>query len=148
MRFSEQDRREIISKLNKIKDPRERDRMIWMLAGQEESMPQSARPDMPPSRPVSGRRKPERPVPTDEPDLRNIPKTSADPKRMFGLVVPAFFVIFAMVQIGRAILNFLATQEIETEIPRLITGGIFLIIGLVGVLRALQPPRMKADQAS
>jgi putative Mn2+ efflux pump MntP len=63
-------------------------------------------------------------------------------------VVPAFFVIFGLVHIGRAVLNYIATEDIQAEIPRLITGGILLIIGLTGVFRAMQPKQMKPDDAS
>lgn len=148
MRLTEKDRRELINKLKKVRDPGERDRIIWALAGQEEAVYHNARPDVPPSRFAAGPPEPKRTVPEDETDLRNLPKVNVGARRMFGFVVPAFFMIFGIVQIGRAILNFMASQEIETEIPRLITGGIFLIIGLAGGFRAMQPQRMKPDETS
>jgi hypothetical protein len=71
-------------------------------------------------------------------DLRNLPKITIDPKRMLGLVVPGFFTIFGIAYIAQSILNYLATRRIEPEIPRLITGGIFVIIGLAGFLKAIK----------
>lgn len=148
MRFTEKDRQELINKLKKVRDPRERDRIIWALAGQEEAVFHSVNPDVPPFRPASGPPEPKRPAFGKTQDLRNIPPINIDAKRLLGFVVPAFFMIFGLVHIGRAVLNYIASQDIEAEIPRLITGGIFLIIGLVGVFRAMQPPRIKQNEAS
>jgi hypothetical protein len=148
MRFTEKDRQELINKLKKVRDPRERDRIIWALAGQEEAVLRSANPDVPPSRLVSGPSAPKRPAHEKTRDLPNIPPINIDAKRLLGFVVPAFFLIFGLVRIGKAVLNYIASQDIETEMTGLITGGIFLIIGLAGILRAMQPPRIKQDEAS
>jgi hypothetical protein len=148
MRFTEKDRRELINKLKKVRDPRERDRIIWALAGQEEAVFHSINPEVPPPRPAPSRPGPERPAPGKAPDLRNMPQINIDVKRLLGFVVPAFFVIFGLVHIGRAALNYIATEDIEAEISRLITGGILLIIGLTGVFRAMQPKQVKPDEAS
>jgi hypothetical protein len=148
MRFTEKDRQELINKLKKVRDPQERDRIIWALAGQEEAVLRSANPDVPPSRPVSGPSAPKKPAHGKTRDLPNIPPINIDAKRLLGFVVPAFFLIFGLVRIGKAVLNYIAFQDIETEMTGLITGGIFLIIGLAGILRAMQPPRIKQDEAS
>jgi hypothetical protein len=148
MRFTGKDRQELINKLKKVRDPRERDRIIWALAGQEEAVFRSANPDVPPPRSAPGRPGPERPAPGKTQDLRNIPPINIDAKRLLGFVFPAFFAIFGLVRIGKAVLNYIASQDIETEITGLITGGIFLIIGLAGIFRAMQPPRIKQGEAS
>ena len=148
MQFTERDRRELIQKLKKIKDPRERDRILWALSGQEEAVFHSAPSPAPPPRPAPGRPEPERPAPSKAPDLRNMPRINIDAKRMLGFVFPAFFAIFGLVRIGKAVLNYIASQDIDAEIQGLITGGIFLIIGLAGIYRAMQPPQIKQDEAS
>jgi hypothetical protein len=148
MRFTEKDRQELINKLKKVREPRERDRIIWALAGQEEAVFRSANPDVPPSRSVSGSSAPKRPAPGKTQDLRNMPQINIDAKRLLGFVVPAFFLIFGLVRIGKAVLNYIASQDIETEITGLITGGIFLIIGLAGIFRAMQPKQMNPDGVS
>jgi hypothetical protein len=71
-------------------------------------------------------------------DLRNFPKITIDPKRMLGFVVPGFFMIFGIAYIAQSIMNYLATRRIDQEIPRLITGGIFVIIGLASFLKAIK----------
>jgi hypothetical protein len=63
-------------------------------------------------------------------------------------VVPAFFLIFGLVRIGQAARNYFATSNIEAEIPSLITGGIFLVIGLAGVFRAMHPPQPRPEETS
>jgi hypothetical protein len=152
MQFTERDRRELIQKLKKIKDPRERDRILWALAGQEQevfhSAPLPAQSPARPPRPAPRRPEPERPAPSKAPDLRNMPQINIDAKRMIGFVFPAFFAIFGLVRIGKAVLNYIASQDIEAEITGLITGGIFLIIGLAGIYRAMNPPQIKQDEAS
>jgi len=148
MRFTDKDRRELINKLKKVRDPRERDRIIWALAGQEETVLRSANPDVTLPRSAPGRPKPERPAPGKAPDLRNMPQINVDAKRLLGFVVPAFFLIFGLVRIGKAVLNYIASQDIETEITGLITGGIFLIIGLAGIFRAMQSKQMKPEEVS
>jgi hypothetical protein len=154
MQFKESNRRELIQKLKKIKDPRERDRILWVLSGQEEDVFHSAPSPAPwpkpvlTSRPAPHRPEPERPSPSKVPDLRNMPQINIGAKRMIGFVVPAFFAIFGLVRIGQAVLNYIASQDIETEITGLVTGGIFLIIGLAGIFRAMQPPQIKQDEVS
>lgn len=148
MRFTESDRRELIKKLKDIKDPRERDRILWALAGQEEAVFRASPAPAPPSRFAPARPAPEKSAPAKTPDLRNTPQIKADGKRMLGFVVPAFFLVFGLVRLGQAALNYIASQDIQAEIPSLITGGIFLIIGLAGVFRAMQPPRIRPDEAS
>jgi ABC-type uncharacterized transport system permease subunit len=77
-----------------------------------------------------------------------MPEINIDAKRMLGLVVPAFFILFGLIRIGQAAMKYIASQDIEAEISGLITGGIFLIIGLAGVFRAVRPPPVKRDEAS
>ena len=124
----EADRKQLIKKLKSVKDPRERDRIIWALAGQEKKSLDDTMPAVQP-----GKTTPGNPM-----DLRNLPKITIDPKRMIGFVVPGFFTIFGIAYIAQSILNYLATRRIDQEIPRLITGGIFVIIGLASFLKAIK----------
>lgn len=149
MRFTERDRRELIQKLKKVKDPRERDKILWALAGQEEAVFHSDQPAAPPYKTAPMQRPaPEKRVPDKAPDRQNMPQIDTDAKRMLGFAVPVFFVIFGLVRLGQAALNYFASRDIEAEIQGLITGGIFLIIGLAGVFRAMQPPQAKQEESS
>jgi hypothetical protein len=128
MRNIEADRKQLIKKLKSVKDPRERDRIIWALAGHEQKSSDDTTPAAQP-----GKMTPGKPM-----DLRNFPKITIDPKRMLGFVVPGFFMIFGIAYIAQSIMNYLATRRIDQEIPRLITGGIFVIIGLASFLKAIK----------
>ena len=124
----EADRKQLIRKLKTVKDARERDRIIWALAGHEQKSSDDTTPAAQP-----GKMTPGKPM-----DLRNFPKITIDPKRMLGFVVPGFFMIFGIAYIAQSIMNYLATRRIDQEIPRLITGGIFVIIGLASFLKAIK----------
>jgi hypothetical protein len=128
MQNIEADRKQLIKKLKSVKDPRERDRIIWALAGHEQKSSDDTTPAAQP-----GKMTPGKPM-----DLRNLPKIIIDPKRMLGFVVPGFFMIFGIAYIAQSIMNYLATRRIDQEIPRLITGGIFVIIGLASFLKAIK----------
>jgi hypothetical protein len=128
MQNIEADRKQLIKKLKSVKDPRERDRIIWALAGHEQKSSDDTTPAAQP-----GKMTPGKPM-----DLRNFPKITIDPKRMLGFVVPGFFMIFGIAYIAQSIMNYLATRRIDQEIPRLITGGIFVIIGLTSFLKAIK----------
>ena len=130
MRNIEADRKQLIKKLKSVKDPRERDRIIWALAGQEQKSFDDTNPT---PAAQTGKMTPGKPM-----DLRNLPKIIIDPKRMLGFVVPGFFMIFGIAYIAQSIMNYLATRRIDQEIPRLITGGIFVIIGLASFLKAIK----------
>jgi hypothetical protein len=128
MVYSEAERKKLIKKLKTVKDARERDRIIWALAGHEQKSFDDTN-TTPTAQP--GKMTPGKPM-----DLRNFPKITIDPKRMLGFVVPGFFMIFGIAYIAQSIMNYLATRRIDQEIPRLITGGIFVIIGLTSFLKA------------
>ena len=128
MQNIEADRKQLIKKLKSVKDPRERDRIIWALAGHEQKSSDDTTPAAQP-----GKMTPGKPM-----DLRNFPKITIDPKRMLGFVLPGFFMIFGIAYIAQSIMNYLATRRIDQEIPRLITGGIFVIIGLASFLKAIK----------
>jgi hypothetical protein len=131
MEYSEAERKKLIKKLKTVKDARERDRIIWALAGHEEKAFETANPTAQPgaqSRTALGK-----PM-----DLQNLPQLAIDAKRLIGFAVPGFFLIFGVAYIIQAILGYLASQRIETEITRLFMGGIFIVVGLVGIFKALR----------
>lgn len=130
MPLSESERQKLINKLKTVKDARERDRIIWALAGQEPKSEEAG-----PS-PVAAQRDKTaagKPVPWDP---QNFPRVAVDAKRLVGLAVPVFFLIFGITYIIQSIAGYLATGRIETEIGRLFMGAIFVIFGLAGIVKA------------
>ena len=138
MRYTERDRRELINKLKHVRDPRERDRIIWTIAGQEEAAHRNVASTGGPPRRWMGRKLPESSPSGKTPAPQNIPQIVTDAKRLFGFIIPGFLMLIGLANIVQALLLFFTSGQIETEMPRLITGGIFLMIGLVGIFKAKQ----------
>lgn len=132
MLLSEAERKKLINRLKTVKDATERDRIIWALAGQE---PKSEEAGPSPMAAQRGKTAPGQPVPRNP---RNLPKVTVDAKRLMGLAVPTFFLIFGITYIIQSIAGYLATGRIEAEIGRLFMGGIFVIFGLAGIFKALR----------
>jgi hypothetical protein len=133
MQYSEAERKKLINKLKTVKDARERDRIIWALAGQEEKKSDDAKPS--PAAVQRGKTSPGKPVPRG---LQNLPGVAVDAKLLVGMAVPVFFLIFGITYIIQSILGYLATRRIEEEMSGLLMGVIFVIVGLVGIFKALR----------
>lgn len=133
MQYSEAERKKLINKLKTVKDAAERDRIIWALAGLEEKKSEEAKPSPPAG--LRGKTAPGKPVPRD---AQGLPGIAVDAKRLMGLAVPVFFLIFGIVYLIQAILSYLATRNIETELSRMIMGVIFVVVGLAGIFKALR----------
>ena len=132
MLLSEAERKKLINRLKTVKDATERDRIIWALAGQE---PKSEEAGPTTAAAQRGKTAPGKPVPRDQ---QKMPKVAVDAKRLAGLAVPVFFLIFGITYIIQSILSYLATGRIEAEIGRLFMGGIFVFVGLIGIFKALR----------
>jgi hypothetical protein len=146
MRISDKDRRTLIDQLKKVKDPRERDRIIWTLAGQEQTALPEDGPRVSPLLSLPDRTKTQRSVPQQASQRKEAPMISFHLQRLLGLIVPAFFIIFGLMRIGQALLNYMQSEQIEPEISNLLTGGIFLAFGLVGIFRAMRPEPAKPEE--
>lgn len=143
MRYSETERRALIDKLKNIRDPRERDRIIWALAGQERASHRDIASTAVQPRPANGRSLLKKPPSDKPPEPQTIPQMAADIKKLVGFLVPGFLFIIGCANLLQALLRFVASGKIEPEIPHLITGGIFLIVGMLGILKTMQSGRGK-----
>ncbi len=132
MPLSETERRKLINRLKTVKNAEERDRIIWALAGQE---PKSDDAEPHPATSPRVTTAPGKPVPRER---QNSPRIAVDTKRLVGLAVPVFFLIFGITYIIQSIVGYLATGRIETEIGRLFMGIIFVFFGLAGIFKALR----------
>lgn len=148
MRFTEKGRRELIQKLTRIRDPRERDKLLWLLAGHDEDTFQGSPPSSPSPMTKSRLPQPDQPEARKTTARREMPEINIDVRRMIGFVVPAFFVLFGLIRLIQAALNYIASREAGSQGAGLVTGGILLIIGLAGIYRALQTPPVKQDEGS
>lgn len=121
------ERDRILKKLKDIKDPRERDRIIWALAGREKEemgeMPASVKPTR-----IAQDSSP-RPA-------QRLPGSPTDIRKMVSYLFPGIFIFFGLVNLVQAAMQYHLTGQIEDIIPRLIMGGAFIIIGIFSFAKA------------
>lgn len=121
------DRDKIIKKLKDIKDPAQRDRIIWALAGKEkEAMGEKPTP-------VTPRKAAPPPVRKQE---QKLPQLPVNARKIFNYIVPGIFIFFGLVNIVQALMHYSITGQIEDAIPKLILGGIFILFGIFGIMKA------------
>jgi hypothetical protein len=117
----------IIRKLKDIKDPKERDRLIWALAGKEKEELSG--------RPAAVKPKITAPAPTPE-QTQKIPQIPMNARKLLNYVVPGFFLFFGLVNLVQAIMQFHFTGQLDAAVPQLIMGTIFLLFGIIGIFKA------------
>jgi hypothetical protein len=130
------ERDRILKKLKDIKDPRERDRIIWALAGREKEEIGEKPPAVKPTKiaqdspPRPAQRLPQR-----------LPGSPTDIRKMVSYLFPGIFIFFGLVNLVQAAMQYQLTGQIEDIIPRLIMGGAFIIIGIFGIAKAKKQVR-------
>jgi hypothetical protein len=121
------ERDRIIRKLKDVKDPKERDRLIWALAGKEKEE-------------LSGRPsavKPKITAPAASPEqMKRLPQVPVNARKLLNYVVPGFFLFFGLVNLVQAIMQYHFTGQLDAAIPQLIMGTIFLLFGIIGIFKA------------
>lgn len=121
------DRNKVIKKLKDIKDPKERDRLIWALAGKEK--------DVLSDKPASF--EPRRTAPIPPPgQAQKLPGLPGDARKLIGYVFPGIFVFFGLVNLVQAAMQYHFTGQIEDVFPRLIMGGLLVLFGIFGIVKA------------
>ena len=117
----------IIKKLKDIKDPKERDRIIWALAGKEKRELSG--------RPAAVKPKITVPAPPSE-QTKNFPLAPLNARKLLNYVVPGFFLFFGLVNLIQAIMQYHITGQLNAAVPQLIMGTIFLAFGIIGIIKA------------
>ncbi|HVO67038.1 MAG TPA: hypothetical protein VMT12_11190 [Syntrophales bacterium] len=121
------ERDRIIKKLKDIKDPKERDRIIWALAGKEKNEV-SERPDAVKQRITAPS------LPSEQ--AKRLPQAPLNARKLLNYVVPGFFLFFGLVNLIQAIMQYHLTGQLDAAIPQLIMGTIFLLFGIIGIFKA------------
>jgi hypothetical protein len=120
------DKNKVIKKLKDIKDPQERDRIIWALAGKEKDVlsdkPASLEPRTAPLPPPG--------------QAQKLPGLPGDARKLIGYVFPGIFIFFGLVNLVQAAMQYHFTGQIEDVIPRLIMGGLLVLFGIFGIVKA------------
>ncbi|MGA2330282.1 MAG: hypothetical protein ABSG75_00820 [Syntrophales bacterium] len=121
------ERDKLIRKLKTVKNPRERDRIIWALAGKEkdalEETPAQAQPGKTNSAPVREQ-------------MPGLPKLPIDARKLVNYLAPAIFIFFGLVNLVQGIGRFIETGLIEAALPQLILGIMFFIFGFFSIAKA------------
>ena len=132
------DRDKIIKRLKDIKDPVQRDRIIWALAGKEkEVMGENPVPVSPHKgvSPPAGRQEQKR------------PQLPVNARKIINYIFPGLFIFFGLMNIVQALMHFHITGQIEDVIPKLVMGGIFILFGIFAIVKAKkQVQGVNADQ--
>ena len=121
------DRDKLIRKLKTVKNPRERDKIIWALAGKEKD----ALKETP--APVQSGKTNSTPVREQVPGL---PKLPIDARKLVNYLAPAIFIFFGLVNLVQAIVHFIQTGLIEAAFPQLIMGIMFFLFGFFSIAKA------------
>ena len=120
------DKKKLIEKLKVIKDPRERDRIVWILAGHEKDATGDT------GRPMESQKT--APGPSSE-QKQNLPALPAGVRQIFAYLVPGFFLFFGMMNLLQALMQILPSGKVEVAIPQLIMGVILLLFGIASLIK-------------
>ncbi len=132
------DRNKIIKKLKDIKDPAQRDRIIWALDGKEKEV-MGEKPA-----PVAPLKRVSTPVPERS---QKHPQLPVSTRKIINYIFPGLFIFFGLMNIVQALMHFHITGQIEDVIPKLVLGGIFILFGMFGIVKARkQVQSTNADQ--
>jgi hypothetical protein len=120
------DRKKLIEKLKVIRDPQERDRIVWLLAGHEKDATGDT------GKPVASQKNDPRP-PSEQ--KQNLPSMPAGVRQIFAYLVPGFFLFFGILNLLQALMQILPSGKVEEAIPQLIMGGILLLFGITSLIK-------------
>jgi hypothetical protein len=117
----------LIRKLKTVKDPKERDRIMWALAGKEkdtfEEKPSPVQAGRPDTQPGQGQ-------------VPGLPKLPVDARKVVSYIAPALLIFFGMVNLLQAVMHYIETGWIDAILPQLIFGVIFLLFGFFSLTKA------------
>jgi len=143
MKQEEKERQILINRLKKVRDPRERDHIIRLLARMEQygpgKMEESAEDKW--SIPAQAKGPVEARGPAEAKEQK-VPKGTGF---MLGYAVPGIFVIFGLFYIVNALARLLSDEGGQADIPQIIMGVLFLFFGIISFLKAR---KMKGGSAS
>jgi hypothetical protein len=121
------ERDKLIRKLKTVKNPRERDKIIWALAGKEkdalEEKPAQAQPGKTGSTPVQAQ-------------VPGLPKLPIDARKLVNYLAPAIFLIFGLINLVQATAHYIETGRMEAAFPQLIMGIMFFVFGFFSLAKA------------
>ena len=125
--WRDMERDKLIKKLKTVKNPRERDKIMWALAGKEkdafEEKPAQTQPGKVKQAPVGGQ-------------VPGLPKLPVYARKLANYIVPALFLFFGLINLVQAVGHFIETGRIEADLPQLLMGIMFFVFGLFSFVKA------------
>jgi hypothetical protein len=125
--MKEMERDKLIRKLKTVKNTRERDKIIWALAGKEKDALEET------PAPIQSGKASATPVREQVPGL---PKLPIDARKLVNYIAPAIFLFFGLVNLVQAIGHFIETGQIDAALPQLIMGIMFFVFGFFSLAKA------------
>lgn len=125
---SEAARAAMIRKLKDVRDPLERDRIIWSLAGQ-------SKPDVG-YRPAAGSvpsRERSTVKPSPQPSRAPSPPQQLRVGKLGNFIVPIIFILFGISNIGKALDNWARGADKEEVFMQFLIGAMFIVFALLGL---------------
>jgi hypothetical protein len=136
MKQEDKERRILINRLKTVRDPRERDQIIQLLARTEKYGPGKIEESAEDKRTVSAQAR----GPAEAKEAK-APKGAGF---MLGYAVPGFFVIFGLVYIVNALTRMISDEGDQSAISQIIMGALFLFFGIISFLRMRKMRRRTA----
>ncbi len=127
MKLEDKERQILINRLKTVRDPRERDQIIRLLARMEKYGPGKIEESTEDRWTVPAQAK--GPAEAKE---QKVPKGVGF---MLGYAVPGFFVIFGLIYIANALTRLISDEGDQAAIPQIIMGAAFLLFGIMGFLK-------------
>ncbi|MCX5835263.1 MAG: hypothetical protein NTV99_12315 [Deltaproteobacteria bacterium] len=133
MKQEDKERQILIKRLKTVRDPRERDQIIRLLARMEKHGPGKIEESAEEKWSVPAQAK--GPVEARGPAEAKEQKVPKGVGFMLGYAVPGFFVIFGLIYIANALTRLITDEGDEAPVPQLIMGVLFLFFGIISFLR-------------
>lgn len=158
---AESERRYMIRRLKSVKDPAERDRIIWALEGQRRedvgSRPFKAKKSglfekTGEKRPLPGSLEQALGLPSQGPAERPVEQTMGAPQpplkigNLMGYAVPALFIFFGISNIGRALEGWAKGANNEEVLIQFLIGGMFIVFAVAGLFSKKAKKTLKKER--
>jgi hypothetical protein len=130
---NETERQYLIERLKTVRDPVERDRIVWKLAGQEKAEKRPA-PKLPDSQEI-----PE--------NLERFPELPAGARNTMRYLLPGILFFYGIVTIVQAVAKYVTTGPNGEMMMQLALGAIFIAFGFI-MMRKAKEAQNKLSQRS
>ena len=134
MKQEDKERQIIINRLKTVRDPRERDHIIRLLARMEQYGPGKIEESAEEKWTVPSQTK--GPAEVRGPAEAREGKVPKGASFMLRYAVPGFFIIFGLFYIANALTRLISDEGDQADLPQIIMGALFLFFGIIGFMKA------------